>query len=1153
MGKHDTKKPTGLGIELKAKKFTFTWKIGDKNYGGGQELYYVVNITNKNRKKNKTYSIKKYFGGGKNKASIGAKVTKKTTPAFNWDDYEPKKAGVTLNYITFYVRGKKAGKKSKWSPWEHKTFNVQVPPKASFLNVSLSSDVENQCTFFWGYKKDPKAEEIRSYWQYRTGISTNGAKFSYGKWTDRNSGSVPIKENITFKDNYSYKRYVQVRACGPQGVLKHKKQEVYVTKSWTYAFPNPAQNVKATAISTSNGAGYKVNTHWTAANSATHPIDLVTVEYATVKPNATITTVDGVVTTTLSCPENPGWTQGGTYKDNPAVIIDKKTKKKSDYDGLVFTVDKVLNSDECMFARVNTYHTPKTSYGYPVQVVDGYGPLLNPTLSEVEITQSTNIAKITATNNSQISASFLAVYYRTSAQPNATQLIGIMPSGVSTVYVKLPEAISGNASIGVQAYVGNYSPAYTPASGASAEVVDYKITKTYMSSPDIVWQNDAIAPAPNITLRQVPNKSDTVRVAWDWTWPNATEAEISWADHDDAWESTNEPSTYIVNSSNASEWNVSGLAIGTWYFRVRLRRTNGDTIIYGAYSSRESIKLASSPATPALWPTSATIPQDGSVTLNWAYTSTDGTGQLQGEMCEATINDDGTFEYGKPFVQSGTAQHITVSAEDRGWTAVPGENNTHYVAVRVISASNETSEGWSVPVPITIAEPPTITEITTSLKELPVTIDDETQETTTQTSLTELPFTIDVSTPVETGSITYIIERATDYHVERPDESEFDGYTGETIAILDTTIGSGTAAINKSDLIGHLDDGAKYNLIVIVEDEYGQTTTNVPGISFFVHWTHQAILPEAEISVDDENQVVMITPLEPRQLALTDDTEIVQDKKYYSVTSVSNPVASDLGKYYEEHAQEPGVYTATEDEEIVSSKIYYIEQEIESPSADSLSTYYQKGFPGDTCDIYRLSVDKPELIVENATFGTTYVDPYPTLGVFGGHRVAYKTINDDFIIGDNTLAISDYAEDEGDIINQFAVIISFGDDSVTLPYDVKLSNSWTKDFIETKYLGGSIQGDWNPAVSRSTSVSTTSVVFQDPETIELMRRLAVYPGICHVRTPDGSSFSANVSVSEDRDERKINKIANFSLSITKIDSQKLDGITYTEWMSRQEE
>ena len=110
-----------------------------------------------------------------------------------------------------------------------------------------------------------------------------------------------------------------------------------------------------------------------------------------------------------------------------------------------------------------------------------------------------------------------------------------------------------------------------------------------------------------------------------------------------------------------------------------------------------------------------------------------------------------------------------------------------------------------------------------------------------------------------------------------------------------------------------------------------------------------------------------------------------------------------------------------------------------------------------------------------------------------------------------------------------------------------VSHTFTKDFTETKYLGGSIQGDWNPAVSRKTSIGGLMIKLVDASDILKMRRLAQHAGICHVRTPDGSSFAADVEVSESWSSDKQFEIAEFSLEITRVDSEVLDGIPLTEW------
>ena len=207
---------------------------------------------------------------------------------------------------------------------------------------------------------------------------------------------------------------------------------------------------------------------------------------------------------------------------------------------------------------------------------------------------------------------------------------------------------------------------------------------------------------------------------------------------------------------------------------------------------------------------------------------------------------------------------------------------------------------------------------------------------------------------------------------------------------------------------------------------------------------------------------------------------------------------------------------------------------------------------GDVCDIYRISADKPELIIKNGHFGTTYVDPYPAIGEYGGHRIVFKTVNGDYITTDGTYAWTDLDSEDGDIFDLDASLIDFPNGQIDFMYNIDLSSSWQKDFQETKYLGGSVQGDWNPGVSRTGTINTVSVLADDKETIQDFRKLADYPGICHIRTRDGSSFAADIQVSEDMSYESY-QLVSYSLSITRVNSQSLDGLTLAEWEEMQEE
>ena len=67
-----------------------------------------------------------------------------------------------------------------------------------------------------------------------------------------------------------------------------------------------------------------------------------------------------------------------------------------------------------------------------------------------------------------------------------------------------------------------------------------------------------------------------------------------------------------------------------------------------------------------------------------------------------------------------------------------------------------------------------------------------------------------------------------------------------------------------------------------------------------------------------------------------------------------------------------------------------------------------------------------------------------------------------------------------------------------------------------------------------------------------MRRLAVYPGIAHVRSKDGSSYAANVNVSDQISYNVAGKQLDVSLNITRVDPEGFEGLTYEQWYTEEE-
>lgn len=92
-------------------------------------------------------------------------------------------------------------------------------------------------------------------------------------------------------------------------------------------------------------------------------------------------------------------------------------------------------------------------------------------------------------------------------------------------------------------------------------------------------------------------------------------------------------------------------------------------------------------------------------------------------------------------------------------------------------------------------------------------------------------------------------------------------------------------------------------------------------------------------------------------------------------------------------------------------------------------------------------------------------------------------------------------------------------------------------------------GDHNRTVLRDTSLGTVLIRKVDETIARKMRSLARYAGICHVRTPEGSSFAADVQVGEDR--AFDSALIEYSLTVQKVDTVGFDGMTYAEWSEMQ--
>ena len=160
---------------------------------------------------------------------------------------------------------------------------------------------------------------------------------------------------------------------------------------------------------------------------------------------------------------------------------------------------------------------------------------------------------------------------------------------------------------------------------------------------------------------------------------------------------------------------------------------------------------------------------------------------------------------------------------------------------------------------------------------------------------------------------------------------------------------------------------------------------------------------------------------------------------------------------------------------------------------------------GDVCDVWRVTPDGPCLVAEGVSPSATVTDPWAP---FGGDTLAYRV---SMRTTDGDVSWRDYAY----VLPCDSLRVDFGDEYVELPYDIAISDAFSKDFESRAHLDGTRSGYWSAGADRKASLSTDVVRVTEPEKAMALRRLARHDGPCLVRTPDGCAYEADVEVSLD--------------------------------------
>lgn len=1028
-----TTAPSGLTITRDGLKFTIEWKIPSKGYGAGQWLWYRL----RTKKKGAT----KWTWGKWKEISVGHKTTKKTV-SLDKTKYYPA-TSKRLNAIEFKVKGKSSDDKKYTYTATSSTHTREISkPNNPSVSYALDGTGANKGTFSWEVKCSSNDKKHFSKTHVQTAIMKNykgeisKATFSDASYTAA-SGSWSITEDGSPTQSNTYCRIVRVKAKGVAGDSDWKYAYHY------YSIPEHPVIQKTGSKAVGSSSRY-VWANWTQNKPKDRPVDSMELQYA------------------IDVPES-GEKYAGTSWNTGVTVAYHDSTVSAD-----FNTDDGIAEDQIMWTRIQSTHDKKYSYSEPR--VAARGALKAPSFDTVSAT-GTRLTITGVSRNTDVDDAKIAVWMKIDKEVKG--IIEIIPRD-GTVTINCPDVSSSSE---YQIALKNFTGTTTKKTGASGTVYNLN---ALMQSGWVFSETRKLAVAPKSVEAQAV-AADTVELSWDWSWKNADAVTVSWADHEDAWISTDAPTTYDIDTKETT-WHIGSLESSkTYYFRVRLRDTSGDEEVLSPWSDTVSVSLSETPTTPTLATTESYLSMDDTVICSVGYT---GNSKASIKIAES-INDeivkksDGSIvvlmmssgmETLSETIENINQIYTANSLSDKVWNT--GE--VHYLKA-MVTASGGKEGTWSDAVPVEIVAKPTIDNVTTNLVSEKMTYNssDVVSESGQNVSVTadgtinyleQLPLTITPSFGKSIGEADIKVSRNRDYYILRPDGLKEQHFEGEIVASF-TGSETDSYTIEIDDLIGQMDDGAEYNIQITFTDIYDHTvTTEIP---FVVRWKHQPEVPSAVVNMIEDNKTASIV--------------------------VSKP-----------------------------------------------STYAD----GDTFNLYRMSVDRPELILENGIYGQKYIDPYPALNEYGGILVVNKTANGDYITSDNSFAW---------LYNEFSIeykkaIIDFDGESIEIQYNIDCDNSWDKDFERTVYLGGSVQGDWNPAVTRDLKIDAVSISATEPTLIEQMRRLATYPGLCHVRTPDGSSFSCDIQVSEKKDHD--NKMrTDFSLTIKKVDSEELDAITEEQWNS----
>lgn len=159
---------------------------------------------------------------------------------------------------------------------------------------------------------------------------------------------------------------------------------------------------------------------------------------------------------------------------------------------------------------------------------------------------------------------------------------------------------------------------------------------------------------------------------------------------------------------------------------------------------------------------------------------------------------------------------------------------------------------------------------------------------------------------------------------------------------------------------------------------------------------------------------------------------------------------------------------------------------------------------GDVFDLYRVTMDGERRIAQAQPFGTSITDrlaPFSHDGEGLRYIAVTRTADGDSCVSEDI---------EYSLYGRALRLDWGGGDSVELPWNLRLSDDFSKDSEVRTHVDGTSQAYWNNGVTRKASIDADLARPLDRERQELVRAMLQHVGSVFVRTPDGLAFSADV-------------------------------------------